>query len=449
MARLESDHGRLLVTFQYRGNRCREYLGLPDNRENRRAAGRIVKQIELDLAAGAFNYAERFPNSRILDRLGLKRDPAPGQMSFSEFALKWLEELRPTIAPSTAYSYERLLKAYILPSGFASRDIDKIDDGDIKRFIAELLVKNLGPRSINIVTARLRTIFSTAKIRRFRADNPMDYVRNLRERKPEIDPFTMDEAQSLLGAAHDSERALVTVLIFAGLRPGEALGLRWEDIDFHEGLIKVRRHINRFGVGLPKTTSSERDVYMLPPVREAFQEQRARSQMRSEFVFANENGKRPFDLDNVRQRNWIRLLRRAGLRYRPLYQCRHTYATLLLSAGEDMRFVASQMGHTNLAMIIRHYARWSRRTPAGGNAINRALEVSGLSKMPESCQKVAAATTIATNRLAGRRLDLPKKFNGAGDRFRTDDLVLGKHTLYQLSYTRSLLEAGIKDLSAQ
>jgi integrase len=63
----------------------------------------------------------------------------------------------------------------------------------------------------------------------------------------------------------------------------------------------------------------------------------------------------------------------------------HTYATLPLSAGEDMRFVAAQMGHTNLAMIIRHYARWSRRTPAGGNAINKALEASGLSKMPEFC----------------------------------------------------------------
>jgi integrase len=145
-------------------------------------------------------------------------------MSFCEFALNWLEELRPTIAPSTAYSYERLLKAYILPSGFASKDIDKIDDGDIKRFVNELLVTNLGSRSINIVTARLRTIFSTAKIRRLRADNPMDYVRNLRKKKPEIDPFTMDEVQSLLGAAQNSERSLVTVLIFAGLRPGDALG---------------------------------------------------------------------------------------------------------------------------------------------------------------------------------------------------------------------------------
>ena len=437
MARLESDRGRLLVSFQFRGQRCREYLGLTDTRDNQRAAAKIIRELEVEIASGKFDYEARFPDSRNLDRLSLRSTPVPGRTPFSEFALKWLEELRPTVARSTAYSYERLLKAYILPSSFAAKAVDEIDDGDIKRFIAELQAKELGPRSINIVTSRLRTIFSTARIRKLRSDNPMDYVRNLREKKPEIDPLTLEEVQALLRAAQGSERTLVTVLIFAGLRPGEALGLRWDDIDFREGFIKVRRHVNRFGVGLPKTSSSERDVTMLPPVREALQEQRARSQLRSDLVFVNEGGKRAFDLDNIRQRNWIRLLRRAGLRHRPLYQCRHTYATLLLSAGEDMRFVASQMGHTTLAMLIRHYARWSRRSPAGGNAISKVLEASGLQKMPEFCQKVVSGGDGPIGRDSEKSLDFPRRFTGAGDRFRTDDLVLGKHTLYQLSYTRS------------
>jgi integrase len=314
----------------------------------------------------------------------------PEQIVFRDFALRWLEEVQPTVAQSTTYGYGRPLEACILPSSFAAKNIDEVYDGDIKRLIAELQANGLGPRSINIVIARLRTVFSAAKIRKLRSDNPVDYVHNLREKKPEIDPFTLDEVEALLRVVRGSERTLVTVLIFEGLRPGEALGLLWADVDFHEGLIKVRRHVSRFGVGLPKTTSSERDVIMLAPVRKALQEQRARSQLRSEFIFVNEGGQRPYDLDNIRQRNWIQLLRRAGLRHRPLYRCRHTYATLLLRTGEDMRFVASQMGHTTLAMLIRHYARWSRRSPAGGNAINSVLEASGLSKMPEFCQKTAS-----------------------------------------------------------
>ena len=61
MAWLETNHGGLLVGFRFRGERCREYLGLDDNRDNRRAAAKIAKDIELELAAGKFDYAARFP----------------------------------------------------------------------------------------------------------------------------------------------------------------------------------------------------------------------------------------------------------------------------------------------------------------------------------------------------------------------------------------------------
>jgi hypothetical protein len=70
-AKVESDHGRLFVTFQYRSLRCREHGGLKDTRENRRAAAGIVREIELEIASGKFDYRARFPTSRNLKRLGL------------------------------------------------------------------------------------------------------------------------------------------------------------------------------------------------------------------------------------------------------------------------------------------------------------------------------------------------------------------------------------------
>lgn len=63
MAWLDSNRGRLLIGFQYRGERCREYLGLDDNRENRRTAARTLKEVEGELASGRFDYAARFPES--------------------------------------------------------------------------------------------------------------------------------------------------------------------------------------------------------------------------------------------------------------------------------------------------------------------------------------------------------------------------------------------------
>src|SRR5713226_5167923 len=71
MARLERDHGRLLVSFQFNGVRCREYLGLDDTRDNRRTGARTVNEIECELKAGKFDYAARFPESRRLERFAI------------------------------------------------------------------------------------------------------------------------------------------------------------------------------------------------------------------------------------------------------------------------------------------------------------------------------------------------------------------------------------------
>ncbi len=77
MAWLESNRGRLLIGFRYRGERCREYLDLDDNRDNRRVADRTLKEIEGELASGKFDYAARFPESPRLVHFGLTPQPIP------------------------------------------------------------------------------------------------------------------------------------------------------------------------------------------------------------------------------------------------------------------------------------------------------------------------------------------------------------------------------------
>jgi len=212
-----------------------------------------------------------------------------------------------------------------------------------------------------MMIARLRTILSIAKRRKLLSEDPMVFVKNLREPKGDVDPFTLEEAEQLVKTATGQDRALITVLVLCGLRPNEALALHWEDVDLDREQLRIRRSIHRFsGIGLPKTASSECEVDMLSPVVDELQEQRARTQLRGELVFLNEKGA-PLDLTNFRERNWRRLLLKASLRHRNLYQCRHTYAALQLSRGENPQYVAHQMGHANLEMIIRHCARWSRR----------------------------------------------------------------------------------------
>jgi integrase len=99
----------------------------------------------------------------------------------------------------------------------------------------------LSARSVNAVLAGLRTIFGVARRRKLIADDPTAYVAKLREEKPEVDPFDHDEVRSLLDAAVGWERCFLAVLLFAGLRPNEAFALRWDDLDWQHGQIRVRR----------------------------------------------------------------------------------------------------------------------------------------------------------------------------------------------------------------
>jgi integrase len=102
----------------------------------------------------------------------------------------------------------------------------------------------VGPRRINMIIARLRTIFATAKRRKLVPEDPMLFVQNLREPKAEVDPFELEEAERLINSATGQDRAIITVLIFCGLRPNEALALRWQDVDFGRRILKsVERFI--------------------------------------------------------------------------------------------------------------------------------------------------------------------------------------------------------------
>jgi hypothetical protein len=148
-------------------------------------------------------------------------------------------------------------------------------------------------------------------------------------------------------------------------------------------------------------------------------------------VFLNEN-EAPLDLTNFRERNWRRLLVKASLRHRNLYQCRHTYAALQLSRGENPQYVAHQMGHSNLEMIIRHYARWSRRPERVGTLAHQ-LSARFPSKKPEFSLKMAvegSSSTDAAGRRSSQAIDFVERKGGAGDRGRTGDVQLGKLAFY-------------------
>ncbi len=196
----------------------------------------------------------------------------------------------------------------------------------------------------------------------------MQFVENIREPKRGVDPFDLEETRQVIEAAEGWERSLVTVLLYTGMRPSEVLALHWDAIDWKLGATESRR----YGRGLPKTKGSERDVEMILPVRQALQDQRARSQMKGDLVFPSEAGT-ALDLANIRDRSWKRILQRAKVRWRTIYQCRHTFARLALEAGDTPQHVAAQLGHTSLEMLIRVYSKWMHKPTSRLEALEKAI----------------------------------------------------------------------------
>ncbi len=342
----------LLAHIPYRGEHFDEYLGLAaSSRENQRKAKRIKRALENAIRDGTFEqeFRSRFPASKNLARFESETIVEP---TLGEFAQKWLDE-KTNLTDSTRYDYNSSLKFHILPHAIASMRLSHIDDGDLSRFVGDLRAKTKPPkkkkrgdkeepkpgaplsaRRINMVISRLRSIFATAYRRKLIADDPMRHVENLREPRHDADPFDLDETSRIIEAAEGWERAFVTTLLYTGMRPGEALALHWDAIDWDHGLILVRyTESRRYGRGLPKTKGSARDVEMIAPVRAALKEQRPRSQMRGELVFPS-MARTAIDLANFRARNWSRILTRAKVRQRTIYQCRHTFARLAIEYGD-------------------------------------------------------------------------------------------------------------------
>lgn len=365
MASIRSDKGWLLLDFRHRGKRYREYLNLRDTRDDRREAEHMKRRVEAELRAGTFDCARLFPNgSRAAVHLA-------AQPTLGEYATTWLDERAPHLRPQTLYDYGCILRAYILSHPIAQMLVAEITDAHINLMVKDLSErpsrsgKLLSARTINAALARLRDMLAIAYRRKLIADNPMAYVRNLKEEKPEVDPFDADEVRRLLAAAVGWERAYLSVLIIRGLRPGEGLALHWSDINWEHKTLRVRRNLTRFGFGPPKTERSNRTIAMPEPLCAALHEQRARSELAGALVFPGEAGT-PIDLANFRHRIWPRILRRARLPERSPNQCRHTFVRLALEAGESPGWIAQQLGHSNEQMVHQVYGRWSRPPASHG-----------------------------------------------------------------------------------
>lgn len=321
----------------------------------------IRKSFGTDKRAAELALAE-LKKQRVVARVnndwsGLEQLTAPkSQKTFAEVAAEYMAE-RAHNKASTLRQYNELLNGYLLPQ-FADVPISAITEQQVAQLQVRL-ANRLSACRTNSAINLLRAILKVCVRRKLIEENPAAGVDRLREAQTNIDPLTVEELGLALSKVGDHYRPLFTCLAWTGARPCELLALRWNDVDFARKEIRINKARVRGAEGLPKTSSSERVIPMLPPVIEALQALKgARNVVAlngNDHVFLRKDGKA---FDKGLDTHWATALQRAGLRHRPSYQLRHTFASICFEQGVSAAWVSKVLGHTTLQTTFRHYARF-------------------------------------------------------------------------------------------
>jgi integrase len=354
------------INFTFKGVLCRETLSLQPTPKNIKFATNYLGRIHDEIARENFDYAAHFPNSkRAILFVGSK-----GTVKTIGEALDLhLAGIKRTIQASTYRDYKSVIEYHLKPA-FGNIFLKDLTSARIKAWIADLPVSN---KRVNNVLIPLRQMYENAYEEGFVHVNPLIRVKHLSVEIDEPDPFELSEIITILDALPEQGRNLFQFAFWSGLRTGELIALEWGDMDWEKGVIVVRRNSVRKVVKGPKSKAGNREVLILPPAMEALQAQKPFSFLMDGAVFHNPKTMQPWETDaQIRRTCWQHALKKSGVRYRTPYQTRHTYASMLLTAGEDPTWIAKQMGHKDWGVIRTRYARWipGQNPTAGRKAAN-------------------------------------------------------------------------------
>lgn len=277
--------------------------------------------------------------------------------TFEEFALLWIDRAEARLKPSTHASYARCLVTHLVPE-FGAYPLRSLTTGQIQDWVDRTLAKGLAPKSVNNFLVVLKKMLKDAVRWEYLAANPAADVERVRVPHREMRALSAEQVKRFLAAVEPDYWLLFTVAVFTGLRRGELLALQWGDVDWEKARLNVRRSVWKGRFIGPKTVRSTRSVDLAPQVLDALRAARPQlpaDSLRAQLVFSGPNG-RPLEPDNMVKRHFLPALERAELPRIRFHDLRHTYASLLLVAGEHPKYVQSQLGHASITTTLDRYS---------------------------------------------------------------------------------------------
>lgn len=284
--------------------------------------------------------------------------------TIAEYAAEWIETYHGRTSrgfrETTREEYRRDLEREILPY-FKRRKLTEIEPRDVKAFAAHLATKrNLRPGTVRNVIAPLRAMLATAFEDGLIRSNPAANVRVVQAAQRESDkkPKAMTETElaAVIDEIPEASRLFFRFLAETGTRIGEAIAVRWSDLDFERGRVKIERRWYRGSYGPPKSSYGIRSIPLSMTLLCDLQDaQKAAASVDEEvLVFTASNGAR-LDPSNLRRRVLKPASKRAGIPWIGFHTFRHTRATILFQRGLNAKQVQVWLGHHSPAFTLATY----------------------------------------------------------------------------------------------
>jgi integrase len=351
-----------------------------------RVTGTFYLRVELDRGANSqrrrmretFRGSRREAEARLRDLL---RESETGgldgaRVTVRELCERWLETVEHRVAGHTYVRYHQLVTDYVVPELGRLR-IRDLRPARIEAAVAKWLAtkradekRTLSPRSVKHVFDVLKSALNWGVRMNALSRNPVDAVEAPRYVQAEMKTLDASGIAKLLRAASWDLRLPIAVLIGTGLRRGECLALKWGDLDLDAARMTIRRTLELVKGEIrekpPKTARSARTLALAPFVVAALREQRAaQGEIRinkgmgratdEDYVFDRSDRRgEPWNPDTFGSR-FYSLVRRKKLPKVRLHDLRHSFASLSLVAGADLKLISSSLGHSTIAVTANTY----------------------------------------------------------------------------------------------
>jgi len=322
----------------------------------RRKDGRWVGQYEADGKRRYVYGKTRKSVAGMLTKAIADRDAGlvfdSKKLTLAEYLDRWLDGIWGTVHPNTWLGHEINVRVHLKPA-LGQVKLDKLTALQVQSFYRRKLDCGQSAASVLKIHSTLSKALKQAVRYRLTPTNVCTDVTPPRPTKAEITVLTTEQLKALLRAAEGTNLYPLWVLMSTtGIRIGEALGLRWEDLDMDAGTLRIGRTLNRGVPSQPKTLSSRRTVKLSMLATRALRQH----EKKGAWIFCTNRGT-CINVNNLRNRTWKQLLERAELPSSTrMHDLRHSAATLLLSRGVPVKVVSEMLGHADVSITLSIYA---------------------------------------------------------------------------------------------